>query len=71
MSGPSLLLILQPEELLRVRIDALNSSEEARLLDDLNHRRPRLLAEIDDVIDLLERRAERWAPGDISPRRAA
>lgn len=67
----SLTLVLEPEELIRVRIDALNSSEEARLLDDLNHRRPRLLAEIDDAIEILERRAAMWAPGDISPRRAA
>jgi hypothetical protein len=71
VTTPRLLVILEPEELIVVRVEAATFGDELRLADELRSRgTSRLAREIADAVgealDLLDRRRQIAVPADLS-----
>lgn len=74
---PTLLLRLEPEELVKAWLEVFSPADEARLAHDLRTRRDQILRDIEDALDdaltRLEQRSARWrwTANEVEGRQAA
>ncbi len=71
-AAPALHLVVTLEEAVRPEIWAFCPADDARLLDELEQRRPQLLTEFEHALDaalrLMRSRVADYQPADLAPR---